>query len=392
MAAPADIYAVASGQPIYGGMAAPAGLPAWVSALPLWQWYEIPNTALSSVEPATAQTAALKRLNGPKAKIEAWCGATLRRQGSVYMLGAAGGHADYAGNETDALVLNTANPAWVELRAPSLAADIYNLVSVYGDNRKAAQHTYWATQYDQINDRMLILSAGGMNDSGIPAAPANYPYPSGSPAISMAFQYGGVNDWLPPDTLPVMPYTLKNGDLCCADSATGEIFINSSATNGGPGVMYKRDPATGTWASVGSWYASDFYAGSAINPNTKQMLVVGGFSPTQAPRVRSTVNAASVPVTFGGLGPDALVTGHVYPGAVWDEANGNFLVFANTSGGSINVLRVSADYVVDQPTISGSIANRPGGVCNAVQYVPELKGVVIANSYTGNVKFMRTAL
>lgn len=48
-------------------------------------------------------------------------------------------------------------------------------------------------------------------------------------------------------------------------------------------------------------------------------------------------------------------------------------------------------WAVDLPTISGSVAQRSNGIHNAAQYVPELKGVVLANSYTGNVKFMRTA-
>ena len=101
----------------------PSGpLPAWVAALPLWQWHEIPNTALSSVEPSVRPLG----ITGPRSKIDAWCGATLKRKGSVYMLGAAGGHGDYAGNEVDALQLNVATPQWVELRGPTPNTDIIN--------------------------------------------------------------------------------------------------------------------------------------------------------------------------------------------------------------------------------------------------------------------------
>ena len=52
--------------------------PAWVSSLPLWEWYPIPNTALSSVEPTPRPLGN----SGPASKINAWCGATLKRQGS----------------------------------------------------------------------------------------------------------------------------------------------------------------------------------------------------------------------------------------------------------------------------------------------------------------------
>ena len=36
-------------------------------------------------------------------------------------------------------------------------------------------------------------------------------------------------------------------------------------------------------------------------------------------------------------------------------------------------------------------AARESAILNAIQYVPELKGVVIANSYSGNVFFARVA-
>ena len=92
----------------------PSGpLPAWASPLPLWEWYEIPNTALSALDSSLGiVTGNPPGITGPSSKITAWCGATLKRQGSVYLLGACGGHGDYAGNEVDALALNTDTPQW----------------------------------------------------------------------------------------------------------------------------------------------------------------------------------------------------------------------------------------------------------------------------------------
>ena len=52
----------------------------------------------------------------------------------------------------------------------------------------------------------------------------------------------------------------------------------------------------------------------------------------------------------------------------------------------------ASDWYVDVPPITGALPTaRPNGILNAVQYVPELKGVVVANSYGGNVYFMRTS-
>jgi hypothetical protein len=53
----------------------------------------------------------------------------------------------------------------------------------------------------------------------------------------------------------------------------------------------------------------------------------------------------------------------------------------------------ASTWYVDQPTITGTKpAARTNGIHNSFRYVPNLKGVVLANDYFGNVKFMRTAL
>jgi hypothetical protein len=118
-------------------------------------------------------------------------------------------------------------------------------------------------------------------------------------------------------------------------------------------------------------------------------LLVGGWG-NRAPEVRALASGVANPVSFGGLGASPITTGP-YEGVVYDEANDAFLVFKNTN--PISVYRVRAsDFYVDQPAVSGTLpAQRPNGIHNAVQYVPELRGVVLANSYTGNVLFLRTA-
>lgn len=121
------------------------------------------------------------------------------------------------------------------------------------------------------------------------------------------------------------------------------------------------------------------------------MLIVGDYSGNLNPRVRD-LSGNSIAVNFTGLGPDVLKMGG-YPGVVYDETNDVFLVFKNTASG-ILTYRVDANtFVVDEPNISGTLpATRQNGIQNSIQYVPELGGVVIANSYYGNVKFMRTAV
>jgi hypothetical protein len=119
------------------------------------------------------------------------------------------------------------------------------------------------------------------------------------------------------------------------------------------------------------------------------MLIVGDYSATLNPRVRN-LSGTNLGVAFGGLGASVLRMTS-YPGVIYDEANDWFLVFKNDS--SLTLYRVRAsDWFVDQPTTTGTApAARQNGIQNSPQYVPELRGFVYANSYTGNVYFMRTA-
>jgi hypothetical protein len=354
-------------------------LPTWVSSLPLWQWYEIPNTALSSVAPAVRPLG----INGPVSKITTWNGAALRRSGSVYMLGAAGGHADYAGNEVNAIELNTDNPRWVELKSPTPNSEIIDAAQFYKDLRPASTHTYYNTQYIDQRDRMLVFASPGLSGpTTFPAPPADWPYMGSNRSFS--FNYT-TKDWDSPDYIAL--YT-GGGDftagLAVKHQTTGDVYLARSGS-----TWWRWNQSSNTWTNLGG-YGESNYAGAAIDPTRNRMLIVGDYSGLSAPRVRN-LSGNPVSVSFGGLGADILKMAG-YPGVVYDEANDTYLVFKNDSSG-ITTYRVNANtFAVDAPTVSGTLpAQRTNGIQNAIQYVPELGGVVIANSYTGNVKFMRTA-
>jgi len=383
-----DSYSVASGKTLYAGMFPPApAWPTWRRALSPWDVYSIPNTALVSVEPADAQTQPLRGNTGPKSKIEAYVGAALRRSDSTYYVGPCGGHQDYYGNEMDALALEVEHPGWVELRAHSAVADIYNQVSVYADGRKAAQHTYWYSQVDELNNLLLICSQGGAL-AGLPAAPSGYPYPTNAaPFVTCGFDLTA-NDWLDPMAIGQMPYAPNTAGLCCQNPWTGEIFVNGDQK----GYMTKYTPATKSWSTVGNWFLNGPYAAGGVDPKRNRMLVVGSFDGTRGPSLRSTINASLISATFGGLGASALTIGG-YPGIIYDEVHDCWLVaYNNTTTGLIEILRVDCETLyVERVTLNGTLAARPNGINNSIQYVPRLKGFVIANSYTDNVKFVPTA-
>ena len=352
-------------------------LPDWVAALPLWQWYEIPNTALSSVDPAVRALGT----TGPSSKIDAWCGACLKRRGSVYMLGAAGGHGDYAGNEVDALELNVPSPRWTQLRGPSANTDIINGTQFYLDQRPSSTHTYYATQFIESLNRLMVFSSPGVSGQ-FPTAPADFPYGGDKRSFSFNVTTG---DWDAPDYVPQFPGT---GDftaaLCVKHPLTNDVYYSKSYGSG----WYRWTSATNTWTRLSDVSRAPWYAGAAIDPLRNRMLLVGGYS-VSLPEVRS-LNGAGVTAAFAGLGATVLSL-NGYPAVIYDETTDRFLVAFN-SGTSIKILRVHPEtWFVDEPAMTGNApAARTNGLQNAMQYVPELRGLVVANKHNGNVFFVRT--
>lgn len=357
-----------------------AALPGWVSALPLWEWHEIPNTALSSVQPDPVPLGN----TGAKSKIETWCGAGLKRGGSVYILGAAGGHADYAGNEVDALPLGTETPAWIELHAPTADSDIINAAQFYLDERPSATHTYYATQFIDARNRMFVFPSPGMSKGGLPDPPTGWAY-SGDAGFTFSFDLGA-GDWDPPEYVP--KYT-AGGDFTAAlvvkHPVTEDVYYSRNYNAG----WWRWTQASNDWTKLSDESRGPWYSGSAIDPMRNRMLIVGGYDPLP-PEVRE-LDGKPIVVTFGGLGASAL-TRNGYPGVIFDEVNDRYLVIFN-DGGSVQVLRVNPEtWEVDEAPLTGTApAERPNGIQNAAQYAPELKGFVLANSYDGNVYFVRTA-
>lgn len=372
----------------------PTELPAWLSGSDLYEWVSIQDTKLSDLD-AVALASYQPPVN-PAGKVDAWCGGTLRRQGSVYMLGAAGGHGDYAGNEVCALALNVDYPAWEQVRPPTALVDIVKNASVYLDGRRAAIHTYWSTQYDHLHDRMLIVSGGGINgtwDQLVTPTPPDYewgtamsPPSTGLKIPLMAFDFA-TKDWLPPSTLGLMPYTestIFTDALCCENPVTHEIFhVRQGAYSG----MLKYSIATDTWSAVpgSTGYISNL--GSAIDTLRNRMLIAG----MGAPRVFDITSGSIVASTFGGLG-NSVISGINYAGVVYDEGADCFFVVAAQNGLSILYRIDPVSYEVSQVVTTGPTPTaRPKGAMNAIQYVPELRGLVFHNSYTQDVMFLRTA-
>lgn len=369
-------------------------MPSWVTSQSLWTWFDVPNSTLSSAGVNQSPTPSYSA-TGPSSRIDTWCGATLKRSGSIYIIAASGGHSDYSGNEVIALNLNSESPGWSVLKTASANATIYDQTEVYSDNRRAATHTYYATQFLQSQNRVVIMPSPGMFNSGAPSAPGGFQYPDGT-GLVCSFSLS-TNDWEAIDTVARPVNGGAGGGIegdftaqrVCANPSTDEIFLSRyGATNG---RAWKYNPNTNSWAATNSVYQIG-YGGAAVDFTRNRMLCIGNYDGDMAPQVYNWDTLANLTGSFTITNGSQLISGG-YPGLIYDEANDTFLAFLNTS--PITIRRVSwtgaTSMTVDTPSISGTLAQRTNGIQGSVQYVPELKAVVIANSYTGPVKMMRVA-
>ena len=368
------------GSPIEVPAAYTGPLPTWLASLPLWRWSAIPGTALSSVDPTPRPGG----ITGPRSKIDAWCGAGLKRSGSVYLIAAAGGHADYAGNEVDALALNTERPAWTQLRAPTANESIIDQAQFYLDKRPAATHTYYATQFIDALDRLIVVGSSGLGDPSFPAPPPQFPYMGNARAFSFDMRR---NEWDDPDHIAHYP---GRGDyiacLCARHPWSGDIYYSRNSSDG----WYRWTRSANRWDKLAGVTRSPWYAGTAVDPRRNRMLIAGGYSPALAEM--RLLSGAPAGIAFSGPAAGMLHAVVNYPGVVYDEALDCYFVVHN-SGGQIRMLRVNAETAnVDEAPIEGSLPpSRANGMHNAAQYVPELRGIVLAYRHDADVLFLRTS-
>lgn len=333
---------------------------------------------MSSVEPAVRPLGA----TGPRSKVDAWCGAGLKREGSVYLIGAAGGHGDYAGNEVDALALNTATPKWVELRGPSPNSQIINNTQFYLDSQPSSTHTYSATQFINATNRLMVFPSQGVFGA-FPAAPEGFAYSGDSRSYSFNM---GAGSWDNPDAVARYP---GGGDwiscLCVKHPWTDDVYYARNAAKG----FWRWTRATNTWDLMSNENRGTWYSGQAIDPVRNRMLIVGGYSGA-APEVRDLTGRVEA-ASFGGLGASA-ITLSGYPGVMYDEALDRFLVLHN-NGSTVRLLVVNpSTWAIEAANTTGTAPSaRVNGIHNSAQYVPELRGFVFVNNYNGNAYFMRTS-
>lgn len=235
--------------------------PAWVTALPLMTWAQIPNTRMDSI------LAPDPRGFSPKTAL-AQCGAALREANSEMWL-MTGGHADGCSNAVYSISLESETPAWVMRRGPTPTEQIQTDVHHYLDGRPTSTHTGWTVQYNQQRDLFMRFGVTAAYGSG------------GYNAKSLDAFDPVTNDWLPAGTFSDCPIT-PNMDRCTAK--VGEDVFQQGESGSANIVRWQNSAGPyGAWDTVG--YGSVFEKGPALihDPIRNRLVRFDRYRPTFLP-------------------------------------------------------------------------------------------------------------
>jgi hypothetical protein len=186
-----------------------------------------------------------------------------------------------------------------------------------------------------------------------------------------------------------------DGSWTCKHPTTGKFYAS------GQYAVTRFDPSANAW----SWIYNGEVAGidrgqAAIDGARNKLLRIGDWNSTHT--VPITIDLATSQMTRAVLsGPFAAsILGYYQASMVWDEGLGAFLYFQD-DGYLYAITYVSdAEYRVDRmplagvPPTPGGSGVHSGGPCaiyGRMQYVPNLKGVVIVQRYDADAYFVRTA-
>jgi hypothetical protein len=230
-----------------------------LDALQPGEWYEVPNSQMSAVDPCPARNCSYSATDGQSAVIAAWSsGAFDTSRDRLLVWG--GGHADYAGNEVYAFDLNALS--WSRLTNPSdpPAPD----VPYAPDGQPTSRHTYDYVQYVPSIDSMCSFGGAAF-------------YLSGQTGTSHTDCYNfATQRWEQhPDDVILGEYI---GSFSAVDPTTGHAWSHGCM---GLTSLAEFDPVAdawishgGTWTDQNNYYSYELTA--AIEPIQHLLVAVGG--------------------------------------------------------------------------------------------------------------------
>jgi hypothetical protein len=367
--APIDSGAFEFGNPV----------PSWVAAMDLFEWYEIPNTDLASVDPSPVPDG----VEGPSAKVNDWTSFVADRRDSKVYSADSGGHAGYSGNEVDRLVLETENPFWEAMRPPTTNANLLNATH-YSDGRPTSRHQYYGCTVDEWNDRVMLFSGSKWSDGDDLITVDSWNI--GTPDLPSSL--GEIGDYNAAGTHPNIPEPIatqiqgNNIILCTLDPSTGDVYVASGGhIDSTASKRWIR--SSNTWSASLSGTAPIGGSMSAFDTSRNRLLLV---SPSE--QKTYTVGGSWANVTIGGANANDV---KVWGGALfYVPALDRYIMRPEGSGGAIYQIHPTTFAATTFSTSGGgSIPAVTNGVYNKCLSVPRLGGALLYPAYGGNAWFLK---
>ncbi|HXR71764.1 MAG TPA: fibronectin type III domain-containing protein [Gemmatimonadales bacterium] len=347
----------------------PANVP-WVNNLAVGQWFQIPNTALSGVDPSPVPPGN----TGPQSKVQTWTSFVVdTRTSKVYSV-AGGGHTDYAGNEVDELTLELAQPVWTQKLAPTPSGSLTNCQSYYNDGRPASRHTYYGVTLDVVNDRIMLFGgAPWCSAGGFHSAVSSYQINANT------YNQQGTH----PSIVNQGAATTEGGAAYSVDPATGDVY-KAQFSN-----YAKWTRSTNSWSVLNPLGSGPegLETMSAMDTTRGRILFVGGSSDDH--HLYTLANNTFTAITLNGANA-ANVAGAGQAAMIYVPAMDRYLVRLAGAGGTIYQINPATFEVTTFATTGGgSVPGTQSGPYNKFLYVPRLGGAIYVPSYSANAWFVR---
>jgi hypothetical protein len=326
-----------------------------IDSLQPGEWYQVPNSRISSVLPNPVPP------GDPATIIEAWSGGALDSTRSRLIVW-GGGHNDYGGNEIYVFDVNALTWSRTWGPSPGIPPPYGSTCSnTYSDGNPVSRHTYGGLSYLPASDRFWIN--GGSRYCGGGA--------------------GGVDTW--EYSFSTRTWTQRGnapdgtlGNVAAYDAQTGHVFMRGYRN------FMEYNPTTGAWTTKGEYgpgESSDAMT-AAVDPNRRLFVEIG------EGRLRVwNFNTFSY-TEPAGTGCSSLKNAKA-PGFSFDSSINKFVGWA---GGSTvySLDPTNWSCTAHAPTNNVTPSAPAGhGTYGRFQFIPAKNAYVVVNSIDSNVYFYK---
>jgi hypothetical protein len=344
-----------------------------IESLQPGQWYEVPNSHMSALDPCPARNCAWSGASGQFSVVDTWSSAAFDTKRDRLLLW-GGGHGSYAGNEIYAFDLNTLQ--WIRVTDP--APDVSGVASMpeyppwNGLIQPRSCHTYEYIEYLASMDRFCSFGFAS-------------PYPEGGQGGNAVHCFDfSTKKWERRNASPGWGIAA----ISAYDPVTGHGWVKGTDSHS---WLAEFAPESG---SIGKWFkrssdSTDFYykylLTMDIDPIARKLVAVGGGEVWYWDIVRPATGVSQSLVTTAGA---TSIVGEKNPGLAYDPVTGKILGWS--SGQDIYSLDVPTK-VWTKTTPGGANPGQTAsvGTYGHFRYSPLKNVFVVVNSTLTNVFIYR---